>query len=130
MKTFAKAQLSSLVGGIVDYFTMIFFTEVVGVFFTYSIIIGGLVGAVVNFLVNRRFTFQAHTGKKRIQVPRFLLIVAGSIFLKTYGTYILTTYMWIDYKISRLMVDATVALTFNFPMQKYWVFNHPDGEDR
>ena len=122
MKTFAKAQLSSMIGGMVDYFTMIFFTEVVGVFYTYSIVIGGLVGAVVNFIVNRRFTFQAAAGKRRVQLPRFLLIVMGSIFLKTYGTFLLTNYGRIDYKVSRLMVDATVALGFNFPMQKYWVF--------
>jgi putative flippase GtrA len=125
MKTFAKAQLSSLVGGIVDYFTMIFFTEVAGVFFAYSIIIGGFTGAIVNFIVNRRFTFEAESGRKRKQFPRFLLIVLGSIALKTFGTYLLATYGKIDYKIGRLMIDAVVAIGFNFPLQKYWVF----GED-
>jgi putative flippase GtrA len=124
MKTFAKAQLSSFVGGIVDYGAMVFFTEVAGVFFTYSIVLGGVIGAIVNFVVNRRFTFRAVEGSKRIQLPRFVIIVMGSIFLKTYGTYILATYGTIDYKIGRLMVDLTVALGFNFPMQKYWVFNY------
>jgi putative flippase GtrA len=129
MKTFAKAQLSSFIGGIVDYLTMIFFTEVAGVFFAYSVIIGGFVGAIINFIVNRRFTFQAREGKKRKQVPRFVIMVLGSIFLKTYGTYILTTFGSIDYKISRIMVDITVALGFNFPMQKFWVFNYKKEEE-
>jgi putative flippase GtrA len=128
MKTFAKAQLSSFIGGIVDYLTMIFFTEVAGVFFAYSVIIGGFVGAIINFIVNRRFTFLAREGKKRKQVPRFVIMVLGSIFLKTYGTYILTTFGSIDYKISRIMVDITVALGFNFPMQKFWVFNYKKEE--
>lgn len=124
MKTFAKAQLSSFLGGCVDYLTMIFFTEALGLFFTYSIVIGGVVGAVFNYSMNRKWTFDAGAAKKRKQVPRFFLIVIGSIFLKTFGTYCLTTYGQIDYKISRIFIDILVALGFNFPLQKYWVFNH------
>lgn len=124
MKTFAKAQLSSFLGGMVDYLTMLFLTEVGGFYYVYSIVVGGVVGAVVNFFINRRWTFGASTAKKRSQLPRFLLIVAGSIFLKTVGTYCLTNYGKIDYKISRIIVDLLVAIGFNFPMQKYWVFSY------
>lgn len=123
MKTFFKAQLSSFAGGMVDYFTMIFLTEVGGFFYAYSIIISGAVGAVVNYSINRRWTFQANGEKKMIQVPRFAITVAGSIFLKSTGTYLLTHYGAIDYKISRLIIDLFVAIGFNFPMQKYWVFS-------
>jgi putative flippase GtrA len=128
MKTFAKSQLSAFLGGMTDYFTMIFFTEVVGLFYTYSIVIGGLVGAVINFTVNRTWTFGATATRKRSQLPRFFLIVAGSIFLKTTGTYCLTTFGNIDYKISRLCIDLFVAIGFNFPMQKYWVFYEKENE--
>ena len=123
MKTFAKAQLSSMLGGAIDYLTMIFLTEVVGIFYTYSIVISGIVGAIFNYNMNRRWTFDARSAKKRKQVPRFILIVCGSIFLKTFGTYCLTHYGKIDYKISRLIIDLFVAIGFNFPLQKYWVFN-------
>ncbi len=122
MKTFAKAQLSSFLGGMIDYLTMLFFTEVVGLFYTYSIVIGGVVGAVFNYFMNRKWTFDARAAKKCKQLPRFVLIVCGSIFLKTFGTYCLTNYGTVDYKISRLIIDAFVAIGFNFPMQKYWVF--------
>ena len=129
MKTFAKAQLSSFIGGMVDYLTMIFLTEVVGIFYTYSIVISGTIGAVINFFVNRKWTFTADAERKRIQLPRFIVIVMGSIFLKTSGTYLLTTFGNIDYKISRLIVDFFVAIGFNFPMQKYWVFNYKSRQE-
>ncbi|MES2622123.1 MAG: GtrA family protein [Bacteroidota bacterium] len=128
MKTFAKAQLSSLLGGAIDYLTMIFFTEIVGLFYTNSIIIGGTVGAIFNYSMNRKWTFEARSTRKRTQLPRFFLIVAGSIFLKTLGTYCLTNYGKMDYKISRIVVDLFVAIGFNFPMQKYWVFNDKNKE--
>jgi putative flippase GtrA len=126
VKTFAKAQFTSFVGGITDYGTMIFVTEVLGLFFAYSIIISGFVGAIVNFILNRRWTFDAKSGRKRHQLPKFVLIVIGSITLKTLGTYFLATEGRIDYKLGRVMVDLVVAMGFNFPLQKYWVF----GEDR
>jgi putative flippase GtrA len=129
MKTFAKAQLTSFIGGITDYMAMIFLTEVAGLFFAYSIIFSGLIGAVVNFILNRRWTFDATAGRKRHQLPRFILIVMGSIFLKTMGTYLIATYGKIDYKIGRLMVDLVVAIGFNFPLQKYWVFRDIANND-
>jgi putative flippase GtrA len=126
MKTFAKAQLSAFLGGIVDYLVMLFFTEIVGIFYTYSIVVGGIIGAIVNFSLNRMWTFNATDTKKRVQLPKFVLMVAGSILLKSSGTYAFTNYFGIDYKISRIIVDLVVSLGFNFTLQKLWVFksNH------
>ena len=129
MKTFAKAQLSSVLGGIVDYIAMIFFTEVGGFFYSFSIILSGIIGAVVNFAVNRRYTFRAHSVQRRKQLPKFAIMVMCSIFLKSYGTYLLTFYGEIDYKISRLIIDAMVAIGFNFPLQKYWVFDKKEDAE-
>jgi putative flippase GtrA len=122
--TFLKAQLSAFTGGIVDYFAMIFFTEVVGFFYPYSIVIGGLIGAVVNFSLNRYWTFGARDEKKRKQVPKFVVMVLGSIALKTLGTYCLTHYTKLDYRISRPIIDLFVSLGFNYTLQKYWVFTN------
>ena len=51
--TFSKAQVSASIGGGVDYLTMIFFTELFNIHYTISIAIGGIVGAVVNFSLNK-----------------------------------------------------------------------------
>ena len=50
---FAKAQVSAFIGGITDYAIMVFVTEVFHVHYTISIVIGGIIGAVVNFSLNR-----------------------------------------------------------------------------
>ena len=122
---FLKAQVSSLLGGIVDYVTMVFFTEVFNIHYTISIAIGGIVGAVVNFLINKNWTFKS--GRRYLntsfsQLLKFVIVVLNSILLKASGTYFITNYLSLDYKISRIIIDLIVSLGFNFTLQKKWVF--------
>ncbi len=124
---FAKAQVSSFVGGVVDYLVMVFFTEVFNIHYTISIGIGGVIGAIVNFSLNKTWTFRAKDCPYRhslwIQLFRFALTVLNSIFIKSMGTYFLTTFIRTDYRISRVMVDLAVSLIFNYTLQKHWVFS-------
>lgn len=123
---FLKAQLSSLSGGIVDYITMVFFTEVFHIHYTISIAIGGIVGAIVNFIINKNWTFKSarHNYQSTTfkQFMKFILVVINSILLKASGTYFITNYTGLDYKISRIIIDLIVSLAFNFTLQKNWVF--------
>ena len=123
---FAKAQLSAFIGGITDYFFMIFFTEVFHLHYTISIAIGGVIGAMVNFSLNKAWTFRSSTNKYKNsmlqQLLKFILVVFNSIVLKSSGTYLITTYFNLDYKISRIIIDLFVSLAFNYTLQKFWVF--------
>lgn len=123
---FGKAQVSSFIGGIVDYLFMICITEFLGVHYILSIVIGGLAGAVVNFLINRYWAFRSKevpyqvSGRK--QLLRFCLVVINSIVLKATGTWFFTSFMKIDYKISRVITDLIVSIIFNYMLQRHWVF--------
>ncbi|MEA4852285.1 MAG: GtrA family protein [Paludibacter sp.] len=124
--TFSKAQLSAFVGGMIDYGIMIFLTEFFHLHYTVSILISGVTGAVINFSLNKKWTFhsknQPYKHGLKVQLIKFILVVINSIFMKSYGTFLITQFIGIDYKISRLFVDAVVSLVFNFNLQKYWVF--------
>lgn len=122
---FAKAQVSAFSGGIIDYLIMIACTELLHIHYTISIAIGGIIGAIVNFSINRYWTFNSN---KATQLPvgnqliKFIFVVAGSILLKSSGTYLFSNLLHLDYKITRIMVDILVSLCFNYTLQKYWVF--------
>lgn len=118
----ARSQVSAFCGGVVDYSIMLILTEFFGVHYALSIVIGGAFGAMVNYTANRRWTFEGTTEPKKTQIPKFITVVIGTIFLKSTGTYLFTEFLHIDYKISRLIVDLFVAFGFNFTLQKYWVF--------
>jgi putative flippase GtrA len=120
--TFLRAQFSAFAGGMTDYAIMIALTEWVGIHYTISIAFSGMLGAIVNFSINRYWTFKRIEESGYSQLPRFAAVVAGSIFFKSTGTYLLTEALMLDYRISRLLIDAVVSLGFNFTMQKYWVF--------
>lgn len=131
--SFAKAQLSAFIGGIVDYLIMIICTELIHVHYTISIVIGGLIGATVNFSLNRHWTFIIEGNSRaplHVQLLKFIPVVLGSIVLKSSGTYLFTTLTKLDYKISRLIVELFVSLGFNYLLQRYWVFNYKISEDK
>jgi putative flippase GtrA len=123
---FSKAQLSAFLGGVTDYFIMIFFTEVFHVHYTISIAIGGIIGAIINFSLNKTWTFRsknkAYKNSWSQQLMRFILVVINSITLKSLGTYIITSYLKLDYKISRIIIDLFVSIAFNYTLQRFWVF--------
>ena len=123
---FTKAQVSSFAGGIVDYSVMIFFTEIFHLHYTLSIVIGGVFGAIVNSLLNKRWTFYSKEHWYRVsgrkQLLRFVLMAVNSIFLKAIGTYFITSLIKTDYKISRIILDLTISMIFNYNLQKNWVF--------
>lgn len=121
---FVRAQTSAFIGGMVDYAFMIVLTEFLHIHYTISIIISGLIGAVVNFSINRKWTFHAEDGRINAQVVRFAMVVLGSVLLKSSGTYFFTTWLVIDYKISRIMTDLIVSLGFNYTLQTLWVFRY------
>jgi putative flippase GtrA len=124
---FAMAQFSAFAGGMFDYALMIILTEFGHIFYTWSIAISGSFGAVLNFSLNRYWTFRRRDESKVHQLRKFIVVVMGSIALKSSGTYLLTELLHLDYKISRLCVDAVVSLGFNFTLQKYWVFREKAG---
>ncbi|WP_166925148.1 GtrA family protein [Flavobacterium poyangense] len=123
--TFLQAQVAAFLGGLTDYGLMILLTEVVKLHFTFSILISGTVGAIINFSINRFWVFKSQCGyNSRInsQLFKFALVVLGSISLKSFGTLILQKIFQIDYRIGRLITDSFVSYGFNYPLIKYWVF--------
>lgn len=119
---FGKAQVSAFVGGMFDYSVMIFCVEYFHIHLKESIIIAGLLGAIINFSINKYWTYQSKKPSVTSQLIKFFLVVAGSIALKANGTVFLTQYFHVDYKITRIVVDLFVSIGFNFMLQKYWVF--------
>jgi putative flippase GtrA len=123
--TFLKAQVSAFIGGITDYTLMILLTEFVFLHYTLSILLSGAFGGLVNFTINRTWAFKSGSAYKlaaRKQIIRFALVVSSSVLLKSAGTWIVTTFGELDYKVSRIGVDLAVSYFFNYPLMRGLVF--------
>ena len=123
---FFKAQLSAFTGGLCAYGIMIFLTEIAGIHYLLSIAVACILGAVVNFSLNRTWSFYSRSRSYKFssaqQLMRFALVLISSILLKISGTYLFTSLVGIDYKISRIITDMIVSLGYNYVLQRFWVF--------
>ncbi len=127
-RSFGRSQISSGVATAVDFGLVFGLTELGSVWYVASVAIGAAAGAVVNFVVNRRWSFaqadpastwQHSTGT---QVLRYTLVSTGSLVLNSLGTWGLTEASGIPYGFSVIGVSLAVGFFFNFPLQRRFVF--------
>ena len=103
---------------------MLLCVEVFGWHYVIGIIFGGLVGAVVNYMINRYWSFKGKKDHMSSQIHKYLLVLFGSILFKSVGTSLFTEVFRVDYKISRLLTDLIVSLGWNYTLQRFWVFKN------
>lgn len=122
IKEFFKAQLSAFVGGLFDFCIYSLCYKVFGISAPFSNVVSGSLGAVVNFSINRYWSFQSADQKLGDQLWKFIVVVIGSISLKSSGIYLLVDVLAINFLLSKAIVEIIVSLGFNFMLQKFWVF--------
>lgn len=126
--TLFKAQVSSLIATGVDWFLTFSLTQWFGTWYVASTIVGATTGGVTNFILNRNWTFQSADCRKtmilRGQIIRYALVWLGSIALNTFGTVFLTEVVMFNYMVSKIITAITVAISFNYFMQKNYVFRY------
>ncbi|SRR5690606_4167351 len=121
--SFGKAQVSAFLGGLFDFSIYTFGIQILGFTPYISNILSGSLGAVLNFTVNRYWTFEKTNAPVGKQLAKFVVVVIGSIFLKSTGIFFLVGHLSANPYYSKIAVEIFVSLGFNFLMQKYWVFN-------
>ncbi|MCB2090955.1 MAG: GtrA family protein [Alphaproteobacteria bacterium] len=79
--------------------------------------IGYTCGAILNYLLNLRFTFRSDA-KHRKAVPKFIIMVAAGFIINTSIMYMLD---FIPYLL-RQIIATTVVFIWNFIVGKFWTF--------
>lgn len=121
-KEFLKAQLSAFIGGLTDLCIYWIAYKIFLLSAPLSNVISGGLGAIVNFSINRSWSFSSSEKPIGSQLWKFVVVVIGSIFLKTIGIYFLVEIYAFHFLLSKLIIEIIVSLGFNFMLQKFWVF--------
>lgn len=82
---------------------------------------GCVVGALVNFSVNRIWTFASHDPTLP-QARRYTFVSFTSALLNSGGVAVILLLPSIDYRIAWVLVRAAVFALWNFPLQRDYVF--------
>ena len=121
-KEFFKAQLSAFLGGLADFGIYTFCYKILLYTAPFSNVVSGSLGAIVNFTINRYWSFNNTAVPLASQLWKFILVVAGSITLKSLGIHLLVDIWHWHFLLSKVILEIIVSLGFNFTLQKYWVF--------
>jgi|SRR5450432_133936 len=121
-KTFIKVQAASIAGSMADYFTTILLVESFSWNYISANLVGNILGGTAQFLLCRQWAFQAKAGKMQMQIIKFILVFAGNLILSAGGIYFFTHLLGINYLISKTIVSVLLGISYNYFLQKKYVF--------
>ena len=87
---------------------------------TYSSALGFVVGALINYSLNYRYTFRS-TKSHQETLIKFMLVAIFGFFINTGIMYLGTELMQVNYLIVQIASTAIVLVT-NFAFNKTWTF--------
>jgi putative flippase GtrA len=126
MKTFLKVNVASLSASFCDYLVTILLVN----FFYADPLLGGIAGTVfggvINFLIGRYWVFKAQNIAMSLQGKRYMLTWTGNLILNTMGLYVLIKLFNDPYMIAKVATSVVVAVLYNYPIQKIFVFKTSD----
>jgi putative flippase GtrA len=122
MATFVKAQASSLIASLFDFLTTVVCKEFFYLWYVVANIIGTIVGGATNFVLGRVWVFHKKEKSAPKQILKYILVWSGNAFLNTAGVFLVTHYIGLSYIISKIIVSFLVGISYNYVLQKKFVF--------
>lgn len=122
MSTFLKAQASSLIATCTDFLITIILKEVFSFWYVLANIIGVISGGIANFYINKDWVFNGKTNTVKAQAIRYFAVWLGNLLLNALGVFLLTKFGHFNYIISKIVVSLLLGWTYNYFLQKNYVF--------
>jgi putative flippase GtrA len=129
MITFTKAQLTSLLATGVDFLVTFLLLRWAGLpsaaasgRVTFYGATGTLCGGFTHFMISRNWVFNAQEKKWTAQLNRYILVWIGNLALNASGLYLLNRFAGLDPMPAKIITATTVAVFYNFTLQKKFVF--------
>lgn len=123
MLRYFKAQASSLTATGVDFLVTLLAMNFLSAWYLVASIIGTVSGGMVNFYINRNWVFDASSKALKWQAFKYVAVWIGNLILVTLGVYLLTHFFYINYMLSKVLVSITVGISYNYYMQKLFIFS-------
>lgn len=120
-----RSHVSAAIASAVDFGLLFGLTELAGVWYVTATAIGAGAGALVNFIINRHWSFEAAEFGWQGQAWRYGVVSLGSLALNAGGAWVFTEKFGIHYSVSVLLVAFLVGTFFNYPLHRSFVYSAP-----
>jgi putative flippase GtrA len=129
MRTFLKAQATSLLSTMVDYMVFGLLHEIFGIWYLIANITGVASGGLTNFLLGRYWAFSSKEKNIEGQALKFFIVWMGNLILNTSFVFGLTEMLgnknaWI----SKIVVSIIIGIGYNYVLQKFFVFKKDNDQ--
>lgn len=122
MATFIKAQAASLAATLVDFSVTIIMKEWLNSWYLLASITGTIVGGIANFTLGRRWVFATTDSAIPLQAVKYGIVWGGNLLLVSGGVFLVTHYGGVSYILSKIIVSGIVGISYNYLLQKKFVF--------
>jgi putative flippase GtrA len=134
MKQFFKANAASLIASSCDFLVAVIMKELLSMDAVVASITGTVAGGIINFIICRFWAFNAAGMPVFTQGKRYFIAWCGNLLLNAAGAYVLIRSLDVEYKIAKIATSILVAVAYNYPLQKKYVFkdnlvNNENGKD-
>jgi putative flippase GtrA len=117
----SRSAVSAAVATVADFAFVVLLVSALGVRAGVATALGCLLGACVNFTMNRAWTFESD-GPLPGQAVRYALVSGASLILNAVGVDLLVHTGLLDYRLVWWLVRGLVWLGWNYPLHRFWVF--------
>jgi putative flippase GtrA len=124
MQTFLKANMASVLSSLLDFTVTVLLKEWLQINPVTASIGGTISGGIFNFFICRHWVFGVPQGRIFHQSRRYLVTWAGNLLLNAGGVYLLIDYAGLHYLVAKTAIAVTVAVAYNYPLQKRYVFKN------
>ena len=122
MKIFWKVNIAAILASLADFLFTFLLKYIGHIDAVLASILGTIFGGVINFLIGRVWVFKTSQTNFSEQGKRYFLIWLGNLLLNASGVYLLIKIMGVQYLIAKMITAITVAIGYNYPLQKGYVF--------
>jgi len=126
MKIFWKVNIAAIIASLGDFLFTFLLKYIGHLDAVLASIIGTILGGIINFLIGRIWVFKTSQSNFSEQGKKYFLIWLGNLLLNASGVYILIKIMGMQYLFAKMATAITVAIGYNYPLQKNYVFKPVD----
>lgn len=119
---FYRAQFAAMLATAVDFGVMVFCYQLLGLPLAIAVALGPMVGGMVNFTLNRYWSFRAAGDRLLWQMGTYMSVCLVAALVNAYGVVLMVAHTALAYFPARVVVALTVALLINYPLHRYLVF--------